>query len=215
MPLNIPEGWPKPSGDIFADNPPTKEIFLLGKKLFYDPRLSSDDATSCGSCHQSFAAFSTYDHDLSHGVTNTLTTRNAPALQNLAWMTNFHWDGGVANLEMQPINPITAPNEMGETLGNVIAKIKADESYQPYFKQAYGETSVSSSKVLKALAQFVGQLISGDSRYDRWKAGTDSLSKFELAGYEVFRQNCNSCHSEPLFTDNSFRNKWNFPEQVQ
>ncbi len=102
MPLQIPAGWPKPHGDIFANNPPTLEIFVLGKKLFYDGNLSSDKVTSCGSCHQQFAAFATYDHDLSHGVTNTFTTRNAPALQNLAWATNYHWDGGVANLEMQP-----------------------------------------------------------------------------------------------------------------
>ncbi len=206
MPLKIPSGWPKPDGDIFANNPPTVEIFLLGKKLFYDGNLSSDKVTSCGSCHQQFAAFATYDHDLSHGVTNTFTTRNAPALQNLAWATNYHWDGGVANLEMQPINPITAPNEMGETLEQVIKNVKEDDTYKLFFKKAFGDMSVSSARILKALAQFTGQLVSATSKYDKVKARKDSFTKFEAAGYEVFKQNCNTCHREPLFTDNNFHN---------
>lgn len=206
MPLQIPAGWPKPKGDIFANNPPTLEIFVLGKKLFYDGNLSSDKVTSCGSCHQQFAAFSTFDHDLSHGVTNKLTTRNAPALQNLAWMTNYHWDGGVANLEMQPLNPITAPNEMGATLEQVIKNIKEDESYKPFFKNAFGDAGVSSARILKALAQFTGQLVSATSKYDNVKAGRDTFSVFEKAGYELYKENCNTCHKEPLFTDNDFHN---------
>lgn len=60
--------------------------------------------------------FATFDHDLSHGVNNTLSTRNAPALYNLAWKTNLHWDGGINHIEVQPLSPLTAPNEMGETL---------------------------------------------------------------------------------------------------
>ena len=206
LPLPIPEGWPVPTGDIFKDNPPTVEGFLLGKKLFYDPALSSDNATSCGSCHQNFAAFSTFDHDFSHGVSDTLTSRNAPALFNLAWMNNFHWDGGVKNLEMQPINPITAKNEMGETLENVLTKIAADPSYKAFYQKAYGDTKVSSSRTLKALAQFVGQLVSSNSKYDRVKAGKDTLTRFEANGYEMFLQHCNTCHQEPLFTTNQFAN---------
>lgn len=206
LPLQIPQGWPAPTGDIFRENPPTVEGFLLGKKLFYDPALSSDNLTSCGSCHQNFAAFSTFDHDFSHGVSDTLTSRSAPALFNLAWMNNFHWDGGVKNLEMQPINPITAKNEMGETLENVLRKITNDPSYKPLYQKAYGDANVSSSRTLKALAQFVGQLVSSNSKYDRVKAGRDSLTNFEAKGYEIFLQNCNSCHQEPLFTTNSFAN---------
>jgi cytochrome c peroxidase len=185
---------------------PTKEIFFLGRKLFYDANLSSDGQTSCAGCHQPFAAFSTFDHDLSHGVTNSFTSRNAPALQNLAWMTAYHWDGGVRNLETQPLNPITAPNEMGETLENVLIKIGKDTSYLPYLSAAYGDTKISSERLLKSLSQFVGQLISAGSSYDKWKQGKGSLTVFEQAGYEVYKANCSSCHAEPLFTDNSFRN---------
>ena len=110
----VPRNWPKPKYD-FAKNPLTQEGFLLGRKLFYDLRLSVDSTVSCGSCHQQFAAFSTYEHNLSHGVNSSLTTRNAPALQNLAWQSNFMWDGSIPHLDLQPLMPLTAANEMGET----------------------------------------------------------------------------------------------------
>ena len=130
-PINftIPKGWPKSAYD-FKSNPLTEEGFALGKKLFYDVRLSKDNSISCGTCHQQFAAFTTFDHPLSHGINNQQTSRNAPALQNLAWQTNFMADGGITHLDLQPLAPITAENEMAETLENVIAKIKSDKAYQ-------------------------------------------------------------------------------------
>ena len=93
--LVIPKGWPKPSSDIFAGNPLTEEGFQLGRKLFYDGRLSKDGNFSCATCHQQFAAFATFDHDFSHGFDNSFTTRNAPGLFNLAWQKELQWDGGV------------------------------------------------------------------------------------------------------------------------
>ena len=81
--LKIPAGWPKPPTNIFANNKLTEQGFQLGKKLFYDGRLSKDGNISCASCHQQFAAFATYDHDFSHGLNNTFTTRNAPACLTL------------------------------------------------------------------------------------------------------------------------------------
>ncbi len=204
--FNIPAGWPKPPTDIFAKNKLTEDGFQLGKKLFYDGRLSKDGQTSCASCHQQFAAFSTYDHDLSHGVNNTFSTRNAPALFNLAWMTAWHWDGGINHIEVQPLSPLTAPNEMGETLDSVLIKIKTDDNYRRMFKAAFGDAVVSSQRMLKALAQFTGSLISANSKYDKVKRGEDTLTQYEQAGYEVFKTNCASCHKEPLFTDNNFHN---------
>ena len=85
--LKIPPGWPKPPTDIFAKNRLSEQAFQLGRKLFYDGRLSKDGNFPCASCHQQFAAFANYDHDFSHGFNNTFTKRNAPALFNLAWMT--------------------------------------------------------------------------------------------------------------------------------
>jgi cytochrome c peroxidase len=124
--FKIPKGFPAPLTNIYKNNRLTEEGFQLGKKLFYDGRLSKDGEVSCASCHQQFAAFATYDHDLSHGVNNSFSTRNAPALINLAWMKEWHWDGGINHIEVQPLFPLTSANEMGEKLDVVLLKLKAD-----------------------------------------------------------------------------------------
>lgn len=204
--FEIPKGWPRPAVNIFARNPLTEEGFQLGKKIFYDSRLSKDGEVSCAGCHQQFAAFATLDHDLSHGVGNQFTTRNSPALMNLAWMKEMHWDGGVNHLEVQPLSPLTAPNEMAITLDSALQILRSDKDYPRLFKKAFGDAGITSARMLKALAQFTGNLVSSNSRYDKAINGKDSLTKFEQEGYRLFKQHCASCHKEPLFTDNSFRN---------
>lgn len=204
--LNIPPGWPKPPTNIFTKNKLTEQGFQLGKKLFYDGRLSKDNETSCASCHQQFASFATYDHDLSHGVNNSFSTRNAPALINLAWMRDLQWDGGVNHIEVQPLAPLTAPNEMGEQLDSILLKIKKDSVYVRMFKAAFGDKLINSQRILKALAQFTGSLISANSKYDKVQRGEATFNAYEQNGYNVFKSQCASCHPEPLFTDNSFRN---------
>ncbi|MGH2563941.1 MAG: cytochrome-c peroxidase [Ginsengibacter sp.] len=204
--LKIPAGWPKPLSNIFANNPLTEEGFQLGRKLFYDGRLSKDGNFPCASCHQQFAAFATYDHDFSHGFNNQFTTRNAPPLFNLAWSKLYHWDGGVNHIELQALSPMTAPNEMAENIDSVLKKLRRDTSYQRMFKEAFGSNLINSQRMLKALAQFVGSLVSSDSKYDRVKRGEDKFNSAEEHGYELFKARCNTCHKEPLFTDYSFRN---------
>ena len=204
--LKLPAGWPAPPTDIFANNKLTEQGFLLGKILFYDGKLSKDGEVSCASCHQQFAAFATFDHDLSHGVHNSLSTRNAPGLFNMLWRTDLHWDGGVNHIEVQPLSPLTAPNEMGETLDSVIFKLKKDTAYKRMFKAAFGDATINSQRMLKALAQFTGSLISANSKYDKVMRGETKFSPFEEKGYMVFKAKCAHCHKEPLFTDNSFRN---------
>jgi len=113
--LEIPQGWPQHKYD-FKKNPLTEEGFQLGRHLFYDPILSRDNTISCQSCHLQQTGFTHVDHQLSHGIEGRIGTRNSMALINLAWNTSFHWDGGVNNLEMQPLNPITNHSEMDETL---------------------------------------------------------------------------------------------------
>jgi len=100
--LTVPKGWPTPAYD-FQENPLTREGIALGKQLFYDPILSKDGTISCGSCHQSFAGFATYDHPLSHGINNGFTNRNAPGIVNMAWQKNFMLDGGILHLDLQPL----------------------------------------------------------------------------------------------------------------
>lgn len=204
--FTIPAGWPQPATNIFADNKLTEEGFQLGKKLFYDGRLSKDGNFPCASCHQQFAGFATYDHDFSHGFNNSFTTRNAPGLFNLAWMTRMHWDGGINHIEVQPLAPITAQNEMAETIENVLAKLNADTAYPKMFRKAFGTSEINSQRMLKALSQFMGSIVSNDSKYDRVKRGAANFTPSEQNGYTFFKAKCETCHKEPLFTDNSFRN---------
>ena len=203
--LKIPKGFPKPNYD-FKNNKLSPEGFVLGRKLFYDPILSKDSSTSCQSCHQRVAAFAHIDHALSHGIDGKIGTRNVPALQNLIWKDTYMADGGVNNLEVQPINPITNPIEMNESLVHVVTKLKQNKEYIMLFRKAYKDTIINSERVLKALAQFTGFMISANSRYDKYIAGKDTFSIQEKSGLASFRAKCASCHKEPLFTDNSYRN---------
>jgi cytochrome c peroxidase len=203
--FTVPQGWPQPVYD-FSQNPLTQEGITLGRELFYDPRLSKDGSLSCGSCHQQFSAFATYDHNLSHGFNNSLTTRNAPALQNLAWQKEFMWDGGINHLDLQPLAPITAEHEMAESLQHVLQKLKTDSRYRRLFKAAFGDENINTQRFTKAISQFVLTLVSSNSKYDRVMRGQDTFILPEKLGYQIFQQKCVSCHPAPFFTDFSYRN---------
>src|SRR5688572_25378718 len=122
--FKVPPGFPAPVYQ-FTDNEVTNDRFKLGRKLFYDKLLSRNNTISCGSCHLQQGAFTHIDHRVSHGIDDQEGTRNAPPIYNLAWHSNFFWDGGVNHLELQPIGPIQNPVEMDETLANVITKLNA------------------------------------------------------------------------------------------
>lgn len=201
----IPPGFPAVQYD-FANNPLTEEGFQLGRKLFYDGRLSKDGNFPCASCHQQFAAFATFDHPLSHGFNNQFTLRNSPGLFNLAWNKEMHWDGAIANIELQPLAPLTAPNEMAEDINNVLAKLQQDEEYKRMFQAAFGDATINTQRLLFALTQFVASMVSANSKYDQVKKGSASFTIEEQNGYTLFQAKCASCHPEPLFTDHSFRN---------
>jgi len=203
--LKIPECFPE-TVYKFKNNKLSPEVFILGRKLFYDPILSKDSTTSCASCHQRIAAFAHIDHALSHGINGLIGKRNVPALQNLIWKDAFMWDGGVNHLEMQPLSPITNPVEMNETIINIIVKLKRSPEYVEAFNKAFGDTIISSERILKSLAQFTGLMISANSRYDKYMNGSDTFSSTEKRGLELFLVKCASCHQEPLFTDNSYKN---------
>lgn len=202
--LNYPSYFPSPVYD-FNNNPITVDGFKLGRKLFYDPVLSKDSSTSCGTCHQQFAAFANLDHPTSHGINSLLGERNSPALMNLIWKDNLMWDGGVNNLEIQPFNPITNPVEMGDTLPNIILKLNRITEYKTMFQKAYGDDSITSQRIFRAITQFMGLMVSSNSAYDKYRSGEGTLTSNELNGLNLFRAKCASCHSEPLFTDNTFR----------
>ncbi len=205
--LNLPSNFPQPVYDM-SQNPLTVQGVALGRRLFYDPRLSRDSTISCGFCHQQFAAFAHFDHPLSHGIDNNTGFRSVPGLFNLIWQREFMWDGGVNHLEIQPLTPITDPNEMGEDLARLIAKLNGDAKYRGLFSDAFGAGEINSQKVFKALAQFMATMNSFDSKYDSVMRNAPGV-KFtteEENGYKIFQNKCASCHKEPLFTDGSYRN---------
>lgn len=201
----IPAGWPSPVYR-FEKNAISQQKFELGRALFYERKLSKDNTISCGSCHQPFVAFAQADHRLSHGINDQEGTRNSPSLFNLAWLPSFMHDGAINHIEVQPLAPINNPTEMGETLNSVLAKLQTDVKYQKLVKAAYGDSLMTTERMMKSMAQFLGLLVSSNSKYDRVQRSETQFSASEQNGYTQFKAKCASCHVEPLFSDFKFRN---------
>ena len=208
------------------DNPLTVEGIALGKKLFFEKKLSKDNSISCASCHKPDKAFNDEGNPFSFGVNGTTSIRNAMPLFNLAWVSvtsqRFNWHGNVSTLEEQAFGPVTDPREMQETWVNVVSKLQNDPNYPPLFKAAFETELIDSNLVVKAIAQFERTLISGNSRVDKHVIkniagvnipGDNFLTAQELRGFDLFMQeekgDCFHCHGDfynPLWTDNEFRN---------
>ena len=203
--FKIPTGWPKPNYD-FSKNPLSEEGFQLGRQLFYDPILSKDSTISCASCHLQATGFTHVDHSLSHGIDGKIGTRNSMTMMNLAWSKTFMWDGGVNHLDVQALNPITSSVEMNETLKNVILKLQKSDKYKSLFLAAFGDENITGQRVLKALSQFELMLVSSNSKYDKVMRKDALFTDQEQRGYQLFKTNCASCHSEPLFTNGKYEN---------
>ncbi len=205
--FSVPANFPAPVYK-FENNPITGAGFILGRSLFYDTLLSKDRTISCGNCHQSFAAFANLDHAVSHGVDFCFGVRNAPPLFNLAWQKEFMWDGGVKHIEVSPLNAITSSCEMANSLDTIVQRLRGSTIYPELFTNAFGNTEINSQKMLRALAQFTSMLVSATSKYDKHmrKEPGGIFTREEEEGYTLFKQHCSQCHTEPLFTDLSFRN---------
>jgi cytochrome c peroxidase len=204
--IAVPEGFPAFTAP--EDNLPTPQRIALGRRLFYDERLSRTEEISCSSCHVQEHAFADPNR-VSTGVDGKLGTRNAPALVNLAWGTSFFWHGGATSLEVQAVGPIKNPLEMDMLLGEVAARLGSDATTLSEFQAAYGE-GPSESTITRAIASFVRSLVSGSSAYDRYLAGEKSaLSDAAVRGEALFngeRGECFHCHTSFNFTNNGFRN---------
>ncbi|OYX23479.1 MAG: cytochrome-c peroxidase [Flavobacteriales bacterium 32-35-8] len=190
------------------NNPLTEAGFELGKKLFYDGKLSANNAIPCAFCHEQAFAFTHHGHTLSHGVNGGIGLRNAQPIQNLAFQKDFMWDGAASHLDLQPIIPLTSELEMGETLSNVIEKLKADSYYQKQFGLAFEDGDINASNMLKALSQFMVMMVSSNSKYDKYVRQEEnvSLSQIEWDGLNTFQNKCATCHATDLFSDQSYRN---------
>ena len=203
----IPSNFP-PLAYNMANNPLTEKGFELGKKIFYDGRLASDGVVSCGFCHIQEDAFTHHGHTFSHGVGDGVGVRNAPPIQNMAYQSQFFWDGAADHIELLSMSPISNELEMNGDIVAIIEMMKNDATYRKLYKQAFENGEINSENMLKALAQFMTMLTSSNSKFDKYRRNEagGTMSTQELAGYAVFNQKCASCHATDIFTDNSFRN---------
>ena len=198
----VPIFWPK-------DNPYTPEKAELGWLLFFDKRLSLDRTVSCASCHDPKFAF-TDGQPFSKGIRNQLGGRSAPTVINRAYSLDQFWDGRAKSLEDQAIGPIANPIEMGHTHGECAECIGAIPGYQERFKKVFGTEKVTIDHIAKAIATFERTVLSGNSAYDKFKAGDAKvLTDGQKRGMDVFFSNnarCDSCHEGVNFTNGKYSN---------
>lgn len=203
--LKIPAEFPALNSAV-AENRPTKYGVELGQKLFHEKRFSGNNTISCASCHNPALAFSDGKQQ-AVGIYDRVGLRNTPAVQNMAFMKFYNWDGNILQLEKQALVPIITHEEMNSSILEVIDKISADADYKNLFKKVFGDSGITADRIYRSIAQYEYTLISANSKYDRVKRNEgEQFTAIEEMGYITFKNKCASCHSTALFTDQSFRN---------
>jgi cytochrome c peroxidase len=178
----------------------------LGKKLYFDPRLSKSGFISCNSCH-----------NLSMGGTDNIPTSigdhwqqgpiNAPTVLNSSLNVAQFWDGRAADLKAQAGGPIANPGEMAFTHVLALGVLESMPAYVREFKAVFGKDKIDIDQVTLAIAEFEKTLVTPNSRFDQWLLGKkDELHADELAGYKLFKDSgCTACHNGPAVGGNSFQ----------
>lgn len=192
-----------------ADNPLTPAKIDLGRRLFYDKRLSSTGTVSCASCHHPEKAFSDAPNQVSRGVNAALGQRNAPGLINIAYRHAFFWDGRAASLEDQAMMAFLGSTEMdADTLA--VATLIRSAAYRDAWVASFRDTAVTMRRVMMAIASFERTLVSANSRYDRYLLGEKNvLSDQERRGMQLFfsaKTMCGACHGGQDLTNDQFQN---------
>jgi len=196
-----------------ADNPTTVEKAKLGRRLFFDPILSTDGTVSCASCHRPDHGFASPDA-ISIGIAGKKGTRNAPSVLNAGFGKHLSWDGRDASLEEQTMGPLTSETELGGDLDVVIANLKKDKAYVDAFASVFGDAksadaAVTKENLAKAIACFERTLNSGNSKVDRFRnEDYEALSKEARQGLWIFesRGGCWKCHNGSNLADGEFHN---------
>ena len=203
--------WPlglEPDFSIPADNPVTPSKVLLGKRLFFDKRLSKGESISCATCHNPTRSFSN-GKMVAEGVSNLKGTRNVPSVINRLFGRTQFWDGRSKTLESQALAPLLNPNEMAMTKESLLERLKADSTYQMLFKDAFNSEPTLEG-VGQAIASFERTLLSGSTPFDRyeWNGEKKALSESAKRGLVLFRgkSRCSTCHIGTNFTDEKFHN---------
>jgi cytochrome c peroxidase len=213
--FSVPFGLPQ---DMFGalvpvDNLMTPEKVELGRKLFFDKRLSADRTVSCATCHDPASALVTGD-PVAIGIRSQKTARNAPTVFNSMFNESQFWDGRAASLEDQAKLPIINSLEMGmKDHAEAVARVKEIPEYAPEFRKVFGGEGITIENIAKAIAAFERTMLSGNAPFDRFIAGDkNAMSPAAQRGWELFngKARCISCHtwnpSSPFFSDFKFHN---------
>jgi cytochrome c peroxidase len=172
---------------IPADNPETVEGVALGRDLFYDSILSSDNHHACASCHHQEYAFTDRGNPLSKGVKDSLGTFNSMALFNIPWERGgFFWNARAPILDSQIVGPVPNTKEMNLPWSQAVAKLQASPMYPGLFNKAFGTTVITKELTVKAIAQFLRTIISYNSKFDSVQQGLASFDSAEYLGQQLF-----------------------------
>lgn len=206
-----------PPMEMPLDNPLSVEGVDLGRRLFYEKKLSADNTQSCATCHAPNSGFSD-NNQFSEGIDGLEGNRNSMPIVNLGWGNTFFWDGRANSLENQAFAPVTDPVEMHNTWLNAVAALQADPTYPSLFEIVFGTDVIDSVNVVKAIAQFERTMVSGNSTFDKYLRGeptglTEAEETEIYQGFALFmdesKGDCFHCHGDqynPLWTDNLFHN---------
>jgi cytochrome c peroxidase len=192
---------------IPGDNPLTPEKVALGRQLFFDERLSIDGSRSCYSCH-------VCEKGLTDGLAkaigpgNKTLARSSPTLWNIGYHKEFYWDGRSGSLEKQAMAAWTGGNmAVGEKTLEIVARINALQGYKDQFQKVF-QSDATPENMMKAIAAYERTIISGNTAWDRYRAGDQSaMSQSAIRGWNIFQAiKCNNCHDGVLFTDQQYHN---------
>jgi cytochrome c peroxidase len=200
LPLGLDLYRPVPS-----DNRLTPAKIALGRRLFYDRRLSRDGSLSCAGCHDPKRAF-TDGRVVAKGIGGGMGNRNTPIIVNRAWGNGFFFDGRATTLEQLALQPVLNPRELGMSPEAVLLLIQG--RYRPQFRSTF-DAEPSLELAARALASYLRTVVDGDSHYDRYAAGDRSaLSESARRGLALFqgKAGCGQCHAGPNLTDEEFHN---------
>jgi cytochrome c peroxidase len=197
----VPVQFPK-------DNPYSAEKAELGKLLYFDTRLSKDNTVSCATCHSPKFGY-TDGAPVSTGIRGQKGGRSAPTVINRAYSLAQFWDGRAPSLEEQAKGPIANPIEMGNTHSAVVQTLKGIPGYMAMFKSVFGTEDITIDHVAKAIATFERTVLSGNSPYDKYKAGNKkAMSASAIRGMDVYfnKAKCDQCHEGINLTTNAYHN---------
>ncbi len=199
--------YKRPLAIPFPDNAPySPQLATLGKKLFFDPRLSGAKNLNCASCHNPSFGFEA-PVDRAVGAANKKLGRHAPTALNMAWVKPLFWDGRAATLEDQAAGPITAPAEMNGKFADIVRTLNDIDEYRSWFATLFPGEGISRKTILTAIATYERTIVSGWSPFDRWVDGDEkAISESAKRGFVLFngKAGCAGCHSGWNFTDNKF-----------